>query len=108
MAGDDEDNDEAVEMPSEVTPAEMPLEGKQTEAMHKDKGMKKEAMHKKEKMKEYKLSKSAPNTDQADLKKSPTAAGTRIPAAIVSAFSHGSACLFPSLNALTIGAQPSA
>jgi hypothetical protein len=65
--GDDEDKDEAVEMPAEETPAEMPLEGKQTEAMHKDKGMKKEAMHKdKKKMDEYKIQKSADTADHSD------------------------------------------
>ena len=61
----------------------MPVEGKQTEAMHKDKGMKKEAMHKdkgmkkeamhkdKKKMDEYKIQKSADNSDHADSKGSP-------------------------------------
>ena len=55
------------------------MEGKQTEAMHKDKGMKKEAMHKdkgmkkeamhkdkKEKMKEYKNPVKADHSDQSD------------------------------------------
>ena len=71
--GDDEEKDETVapEVAPELTP-EVEMEGKQTEAMHKDKGMKKEAMHKdkKEKMKEYKIQKSADNADRADHKKS--------------------------------------
>jgi len=78
--GDDEDKDEAVEMPAE-TPAEPVMAGEamhkdkkdmKKEAMHKDKGMKKEAMHKdKKKMDEYKIQKSADNADHADSKGSP-------------------------------------
>jgi hypothetical protein len=75
--GDDEEKeDESLEVAPELTP-EVEMEGKQTEAMHKDKGMKKEAMHKdkgmkkeamhkKEKMKEYKISKSADNADHSE------------------------------------------
>ena len=74
---DDEDKDEAVEMPAE-TPAEPVMAG---EAMHKDKkDMKKEAMHKdkkdmkkeamhgkdKKKMDEYKIQKSADTADHSD------------------------------------------
>ena len=42
------------------------------------------------------------------MRKSPTAAGTRIPAATVCAPSHRGACSSPASNARTIGAQPSA
>ena len=71
--GDDEEKDETVapEVAPELTP-EVEMEGKQTEAMHKDKGMKKEAMHKgKEKMKEYKNPVSADTADHSDSGKSP-------------------------------------
>jgi len=40
------------------------------------------------------------------IRKSPSAAGTRMPAAIVRAFSHAVAALAPLSNARTIGAQP--
>jgi hypothetical protein len=66
--GDDEEKeDESLEVAPELTP-EVEMEGKQTEAMHKDKGMKKEAMHKdkKEKMKEYKNPVKADGADHSD------------------------------------------
>ena len=86
--GDDEDKDEAVEMPTE-TPAEPVMAGEaahkdakdmKKEAMHKDKkDMKKEAMHGKDKdkkkMDEYKIQKSADNADHADSKASPVKTG---------------------------------
>jgi len=55
MMGDKKDDDkeekedESLEVAPELTP-EVEMEGKQTEAMHKDKGMKKEAMHKDKKI----------------------------------------------------------
>ena len=65
--GDEEKEDESLEVAPELTP-EVGMEGKQTEAMHKDKGMKKEAMHKdkKEKMKEYKNPVKADHSDHSD------------------------------------------
>ena len=42
------------------------------------------------------------------IRKSPTACGTRMPAAIVCAFSQRAACSTPSSKARTIGAQPAA
>ena len=72
---DDEEKDESLE-PVADAQAEVSVEGKQTEAMHKDKkDMKKEAMHgmKKKPMKEYKISKSADTADHSDTKDSPVA-----------------------------------
>jgi hypothetical protein len=65
---DDDKEDESLEVAPELTP-EVEMEGKQTEAMHKDKGMKKEAMHKdkdKKKMSEYANPVKADHSDQSD------------------------------------------
>src|SRR6478672_8690873 len=43
-----------------------------------------------------------------NIRKSPMACGTRIPEAIVCAFSQRGACSSPASNAFTIGAQPAA